>query len=170
MTETRPKSSTWFHKTVTGGSLLVVLAVTAAETDSVVLVDKGTAKATIVTPAAPSEVVSFAASQLQRYLKKISGVTLSIQTGDPQVTGTAIVLGRAKLDEPRRGLECDSFTVKCEGHRLRLMGNTDRAVLYAVYAFLESLGAAWLEPGEAGEILPRMQTIVADRLDLRFKP
>lgn len=136
----------------------------------VLLVENGVARATILTPVKPSEVVLFAAGQLQEYLKKISGATLLIREGTASEAGRAIVLEKDDLDPLRRGLEVDSFAVKCQGNRLRLAGNTDRAVLYAAYAFLESLGAVWLEPGEEGEILPRMQTIVADALDLRFKP
>lgn len=142
----------------------------AAQQPSVLLTENGMPRATIVLPAGASEVVSFAAEELQKYLKKISGATLPIQAGKAESAGPVVVLGQARLSEPRRGLQRDSFVVKCDLNRLCLTGNTDRAVLYAVYAFLESLGAAWLEPGEEGEILPQTPTVVARGIDLATEP
>ncbi len=132
--------------------------------------EKGLPKATIVEPLGASEVVHFAATELQKYVHKISDAKLPIRSGMTDLDSAAIVLRRANLDPPRHGLQCDSFTIKSEGDRLFLTGNNDRAVLYAVYAFLESLGAMWLEPGEAGEIVPHMPTITVSDLNLAFKP
>jgi len=135
-----------------------------------VITEEGVAKAAIVKPSDASEVVDFAARELQRYVEKISGAKLPVRDTQAKVDGPAIVLGTAKLDKPKRGLECDSFRIKREGDQLRLTGNTNRAVLYSVYALLESLGVAWLEPGEAGEIVPQKRTIVVDNMNLTFRP
>lgn len=151
-------------------AVIMVYAGSVASRGAVPITEQGEAKAMIVKPAGASEVVNFAATELQKYVEKISGAELPIRDDKANVSGPAIVLERANLDPLRQGLEVDSFTVKSEGDRLRLRGNTDRAVLYAVYAFLESLGAAWLEPGEAGEIVPHMSTITVSDLDLAFKP
>ena len=137
---------------------------------SLTVTEQGVPKAVIVKPAGASQVIDFAAAELREYVRRISGATLPVSEGGEKSAGPGIVLGTAKLDPPRQGLPCDSFTVETKGERLLLTGNTDRAVLYAVYAFLESLGAAWLEPGETGEFLPHLPTILVPKLALASKP
>jgi len=134
------------------------------------ITEQGKPKAVIVKPSGASKVIDFAAAELQKYVQKMSDAALPIRDERERTVGPTIVLGTAKLDPSRQGLECDSFTVKTAGSRVLLTGNTDRAVLYAVYAFLETLGAAWLEPGEAGEIVPRKPTLVVPEMNLSFKP
>ncbi len=41
---------------------------------------------------------------------------------------------------------------------------------YAVYDFLERLGARWYMPGEFGEVLPHQTTITVADLSIRQKP
>ena len=131
---------------------------------------QGKPKTVIVKPAKASKVIDFAAAELQKYVRKMSDATLPIREGGMGSDNTGLILGTAKLDPLRKGLECDSFTVKTVGNRVLLTGNTDRAVLYAVYAFLETLGTVWLEPGEAGEIVPRIPTIAVSQMNLAFRP
>lgn len=135
-----------------------------------IITEKGVPQATILKPRNASDVVSFAATELRKYVHKVSGAELPVRYVQEKMDGAAIILNTAELDAPRDGLECDSFIIKQDGNRLQLMGNNDRAVLYAVYTFLESLGVAWLEPGEAGELLPQSPTIVIEKSDLAFKP
>lgn len=152
-------------------ALLLGLAIggPSSAAGDVPLVEQGAARAAIVKSADASEVVNFAASELQRYLRKISGAELAIRPRAPEA-GSAIVLETARLAPPRNGLECDRFAIKTGSERVLLTGNTDRAVLYAVYTLLETLGAAWLEPGEQGEILPRNPTLRVPRIDRVFTP
>lgn len=149
---------------------LPVASASGAGVVGLTLTDQGMPKAVILKPAGENPVTGFAAEELQKYLKKISGAGLPVQAEDGRAGGAAVILRKAALDPLRDSLQCDSFTVKRDGDRLLLTGNTDRAVLYAVYAFLESLGAAWLEPGEIGEILPRLPTITVRDLDITSKP
>ncbi|MDD4019174.1 MAG: DUF4838 domain-containing protein [Kiritimatiellae bacterium] len=134
------------------------------------ITEEGQPKAVIVKPAKASKVINFAADELRKYVGKMSGAALPVRETGIGNAEPVIMLETAKLDPPRKGLDCDSFTVKTSGSRVLLTGNTDRAVLYAVYAFLETLGAVWLEPGEAGEIVPRKPTLAVPEMNLAFKP
>jgi hypothetical protein len=40
----------------------------------------------------------------------------------------------------------DGFLLRVSADRVSLTGNTDRATLYAVYAFLEDMGCRWFAP------------------------
>lgn len=49
----------------------------------------------------------------------------------------------------------DGFYLKSQGeHQLLLTGVNARSVLYAVFAYLESLGCRWVRMGEDGDVLP----------------
>jgi hypothetical protein len=51
--------------------------------------------------------------------------------------------------------DADGFTIRSEGEKLLLHGNSPRATLYAAYHYLESLGARWYFPGRENEVIPR---------------
>lgn len=112
--------------------------------------------AIVVSPQA-GETELFAAQELQKYLRRISGVTLPL-VRRPRSRQT-IRLGSAARLAPELGhRESDAFIVRtCRDHLL-LAGASPRATLYAVYGFLEDvLGCAWLKPGD--EQVPQRNTI-----------
>ncbi|MBQ7338127.1 MAG: DUF4838 domain-containing protein [Clostridia bacterium] len=90
--------------------------------------------------ASPAEVT--AASELQAYLKQISGVELPIVTDDQAAIRTEIVVGKTNREADgefdRKKLGDDGFTIKTRAHRLFLVGGEQRGTLYAVYEFLEA--------------------------------
>lgn len=121
-------------------------------------------RATIVVGTNASEVEKYAAQELQRAIRIMSGINLSIDDKGLQNTGVQIIIGtpvtnrqiaslsgKLKLD----GSGQEQIAVLREGSILYLAGQTPRAALYATYTFLQDvLGARWLWPGETGEFLP----------------
>lgn len=148
----------------------------------------GSANATIVKPAQATARESFAASELQRYIGKISGATLPIVPDDQAVDGNRILIGGPERNAQTAALmsesEFDASVPGPEGMMLRtldartllLAGSSknpdefERGTIYAVYEFLERyLGCSFAaigKPGvDMGEYVPRMQTINLGTVD-----
>ncbi|MHB9109550.1 MAG: DUF4838 domain-containing protein [Armatimonadota bacterium] len=123
------------------------------------LVKDGTPLAGIVL-ADPAPPARFAAEELQRYLREMSGAELPITD---RATGPAIVLTTDK-DLPNE----DAHTLRMEGDRLSLTGGSPRAVLYAAYLLLERLGCGFCIPGI--ETIPEQRTLTVPPLDLTEVP
>ena len=110
----------------------------------------------------------FAAAELARYLHAMTGEPLA---SCPSSAGTIFVGIDAyarQLRAPRArlmldGLPPDAYVCRSVAEGLVLAGTTPRATLYAVYAWLETLGARWFFPGPSGEVVPRIE---ADRVRL----
>ncbi len=107
-----------------------------------------------------------AAEELQACLRKISGAEVPIATHatDRLPDAPAILLGSAFARQAGLGrdvdaLEPDGLVCRVTGRHLVLSGRRARGTLYAAYAFLESLGARWVMPGDFGELLPDARTI-----------
>ena len=103
----------------------------------------------------------YAAQELSAYIRRLSGQKLEIHTADrADVTQDAIVLGtptsNALVARFARGvvwedLLPDGYVLRTVGQRpavLLLAGAAPRAVLYAVYEFLESLGVRFSLSGD----------------------
>jgi hypothetical protein len=148
----------------------------------------GSANATIVKPAQATARESFAASELQRYIGKISGATLPIALDYQAVDGNRILIGGPERNAQTAALMSESgFDASVpgpEGMMLRtldartllLAGSSknpdefERGTIYAVYEFLERyLGCSFAaigKPGvDMGEYVPRMQTINLGTVD-----
>jgi len=150
--------------------------------DRLTLVEGGEAKAQIVIAAEPTETAKEAASALQEYINRISGAELPIRDEKEEVSGTRILVGRSEAVR-QLGIEVPSgfsyqineegFVIKTVGNDLVIAGNEDwnyRGTIYGVYDFLERLGCRWYFPGGYGEVLPKMETITIERLDIVERP
>ncbi|MBU4429620.1 MAG: DUF4838 domain-containing protein, partial [Verrucomicrobia bacterium] len=117
------------------------------------LVQDGKSQYAIVIPDAPTTQEMLAGKELAKYLKQISGADLSITSN---AAGRKIVVAQAKDGKGPGGIsftkdetEYDAFVIKTDGADLYLVGSNKRAVIYAVYTFLEKhLGCRWLTYGE----------------------
>lgn len=117
----------------------------------------------LVLPDNPSPTESFAASELQRYLKQITSVSLELTAESEAPDTRSIHIGRTraalpllpKLDHSVPTLQRESLLMEVGDDSLYLLGGADRGTLYAVYAFLELQGCRWFEPGPEGELIPR---------------
>ena len=136
--------------------------------DAVPLVTDGGSDYVIVTGKDPSATVELAAGELARYIEKISGTRLRIlpEAGERQARRRVIEL---RLKSGGKGLERlnridpadDAYGIEVSGDGgILLEGATGRALLYAVYHFLERLGCRFLAPqldfyAGSAEIVPR---------------
>lgn len=146
------------------------------------IVRDGRPQATIVIAADAGQKVKLAAEELQSYIRKISGVTLPMVTDSDDPEGRLILVGKSKLTQAidvaiPAGLTGarreEGFVIFCDGNHLLLAGNDAgpyHGTEYAVYDFLERLGVRWFMPGDFGEIVPSMSTIVFPRMEVRQKP
>ena len=99
--------------------------------------------------------VRFAAEELQKYLKQMSGASLPIVAQDAGDLAIVVAEG-ASLDGDLTALRTtlagrgeDGYLMRSVGERLVLTGNSPPQTLYAVYHFLEKyLGCGWCVPGD----------------------
>lgn len=115
---------------------------------------------------------------LQEHLQKMSGAMVEIVvTDDPkQVQKPAIVVGTLANrmgaapdkvgDDPSR----DAFRVKAGDGLVLLGGASDYGASHAIYAMLEELGCDWVMPGEAGEVIPKRDTVAVPDGDIQEVP
>jgi hypothetical protein len=120
----------------------------------------------IITGASPSATEEFAASELARYLGKMTGASFTVEAA-ARLPQNALVVGRAEAEavDPevaRQPLDEDVFVIRREGGRVLIAGGGDRGTLYGVYAFLEKLGCRWFAPqfdfygAAGGELVPHV--------------
>jgi Domain of unknown function (DUF4838)/Glycosyl hydrolase family 67 N-terminus len=106
-------------------------------------------------------VVAFAAHELQQYLEKITGgsVTLGDVSASHRLYVGEMPAGipateAQKLRDDLSALQQDGFIIRSVGPDVVLLGKGDRGYLYACYAFLERLGVRWYFPGSRNEVVP----------------
>jgi len=123
------------------------------EPANLALVQDSKSQYTIVIPTAASPQEQLAGAELAKYLKQISGAELPVKS---EAAGPKIVVVQAKDGKGPAGVsftkeeaDYDAFVIKTDGKDLCLIGSNKRAVLYAVYTFLEKhLGCRWLTYGD----------------------
>ena len=121
----------------------------------------GPSAASIVIGVNANEVEKYAAAELQRCIRIMSGAELPVVQSDIALSGTQIIIGTpegngqinaAKVSLRLDGSQAEQTAVLRQGNILYLGGQTARAALYATYTFLQDvLGVRWLWPGESGD-------------------
>ena len=116
--------------------------------------------------------VLFAAEELQKYVEQMSGARLSIvhaRTALPAIVLTAPGRGVPGFDASQRVPgDADHYQVRVAAEGIHLAGATPRAVLYAIYDFLERLGCSWCVPGD--DTVPRRETLALPALKIDTAP
>lgn len=113
------------------------------------LVADGKSQYAIVVDDTAPPVVRHAATELARYIAKITDVSIPVREVDlGDSTALVMIPEGAKvsaLDCPTcRGLGTDGFVIKQQGSNLWVQADGGRGVLYGVYTFLEEyLGCQW---------------------------
>ena len=86
----------------------------------------------------------YAAKELQKYLKKITGFKIPIVKDSSKERDLEIIVGKTNregnLSIDRDELGQEGFTILWSDKKLVIAGGGDRGTLYGVYDFLESLG------------------------------
>ena len=143
----------------------------------------GQPKAQIVTPARPTYLEEFAASELQHYLEKISGAQMPIiKEGDGRELPYSFLIGETATAS-EAGIETDQQTMGRDGFAVRsipggliVLGRNDLGTLFGVYELLERyFDVRWFMGGselieEVGEHVPRCEALQVGTVDLVVKP
>lgn len=150
------------------------------------LVRNGKAIASIVVPARPSAVESYAAAELQYHIEASTGAHLPIVVeGAALPPGSRVYLGKchaaavAGIDPS--GLPGNSYIVTTVGSDLFITGkdgrgdpldlDTHEGTLFGLYDLLESqLQVRWLWPGSLGEVIPHRTDLSLAPVDATVKP
>ena len=106
-----------------------------------------------------------ATTELQSYLKQITGVEIPIVTDATAPVEKEIVVGKTNREADgefdRDELGDDGLVIKTNGKKLFLVGGEQRGTLYSVYTFLEEyLGVRYYHA--TAEKVPQMTTISLD--------
>jgi hypothetical protein len=144
--------------------------VCANENQRIKLVEDGKSDFTIVLAEHASEVESFSAKELQRYISKISGVTIPIKRGGKN----SIYIGNSFADKFGYSVDTlrDGFIIKALNNDILIAGSNDRGTLYGVYELLELIGCRWFSPdyeyfGSSGrELIPEKKNINLAKLNI----
>jgi hypothetical protein len=140
------------------------------------LARRGVPTAAIVTSAAARGEEQQAASELQGYLRKISGATLPIvQSAQRSSLVPTIRVGIFGADPVKewRGERpsAQGFALQTQGNTLWIVGGDARGALYGVYELLdEVLGVRWFMPGDLGEDVPSQATMTLPRVNRTRAP
>ncbi|HEY3835503.1 MAG TPA: DUF4838 domain-containing protein [Bryobacteraceae bacterium] len=149
--------------------IAILLALLAAPTQALTLVDHGKSAYTIViaSQASPSE--QHAAQELQRFLEEMSGARLPIATDAQPVAGNHLVLlGESAKLNLHRDFGPEEFLLRADGSKLIIAGGHQRGTLYGVYTFLDQLGCRWFTRDVSR--IPKLPTIKIDALNEFHKP
>ncbi len=157
------------------GWFAVLLAWPVQAADPVLARNGVPAAAIVIAPQAKAE-EKRAASELQDYVKKISGATLPIATLAQRTSLIPSVRIGVFGSEPVREWRgerpaSDGFALETVGNVLYVVGGDARGALYGSYELIEqALGVRWFMPGELGEDVPQEPTIPLPRVSLKKAP
>lgn len=117
-----------------------------------VLVSGGRSDYAIVTAATAQTTERFAAQELQKYIRLISGAALPIQDYAAERNNILVGSAAGRIERLQK-LDDDSFVIQIRTGQVLLAGGSPRGTLFSVYRFLEKyLGCGWLAPGD--EFIP----------------
>lgn len=116
------------------------------------------------------------AAEMAEYLKRISGASFTVKTGDGH---EGIVLGSIRefpTPSLRQALAIyhtfdgkEAFAIRTRPDRVLLLGATDLGVSHAAFRFLEELGCRWFFPNPNWEIVPQ-KTVLKFEWDITDRP
>jgi hypothetical protein len=154
--------------------LLFVVSPVTTRAVEITLTRNGQPVATIITSPTAAPLEQLAATELQTYVRKISGATLPLMNALPESEQALVrigVYGAAPVAEWHgERPPADGFAIEVRGNALWIVGGDARGALYGVYEFLESLGVRWFMPGEMGEDVIERKTISFAPLERRGAP
>ena len=141
-----------------------------AEENDVYLVKDGKAQGHLFLPATAGRPLLLAVQELRDYMHKMTGAELPLAYRGPD-TRHRRDIGIQLLVRTRSEWEgtesSQAFTITGTVNPtpefpltgVTIAGNTEMAVLYGVYQYLQELGVRWFSPGELGENVPRAKDV-----------
>lgn len=130
----------------------------------------------------------YAAEFLQRYIERVTGVSLPIVTELTANPGKPLIcVGRSSLtnfiEKERQTLLPEGFIIRRQGGVLAIVGEiapsndlleyrgADRGTLFGVFEFLERVcGIRWYFPHEIGVVIPTSSALKVDKIDIAMNP
>lgn len=150
--------------------MLVPALVPAARAADRVIAQGGKSDYSIVIAERADPPVRYAAEELQRFLREITGATLPIVHDGEALGGPAILVGpSARVDSLRLPLDAghlgrEGYLLRTVGPNVVIAGPGPRGTLYGVYGLLEDhLGCRWFAPEVS--TLPKSDRLVLADLD-----
>ena len=132
---------------------------------------KGKTEYVIAVGTDPIPAEKYAAEELSKYLKKITGAEFPlVSEKDAAKTKYAIYVGMTDFAAKQNfsPFKDDEWLVCTVGKNLIVTGDRPRGTLYGAYEFLKQLGCAWLDP--LTESIPSKPDIAVAPLNIRNKP
>ncbi|MBX9679146.1 MAG: DUF4838 domain-containing protein [Gemmataceae bacterium] len=152
------------------------------DADSLVIVEKGTPRATIVVSAKAGKWEKEAAEDLAKYVGIMSGAKLPI-AAEPNGEGPVIFVGEAalaaasdlreklkKIAKKEPFLRADAIVLERRGNRVFVAGTNDDSHYYAVAELLERWGCRWYLPTDFGACIPEQTTLAIGKLSFAYAP
>lgn len=152
---------------------LTLVPAYAKSEKEIVLADAGSTQYRIVVSETASECEKNAASELSKYLEKISSAKFETVTDSTAASEKEIVVGVTNRDSEinidRSEFEQDGVRILTVGEKLFLTGGSERGALYAVYTFLEDwLGCRWFT--EELTAIPEAEHLAISAIDYSYVP
>lgn len=150
-----------------------------APSASICIVQNNKPRASIIITLNASEQVRLAADKLQEYIHKASAVKLPIRVSSEMPTENNqvhIYVGPSdlsiKLKPSLKKMDGDGYVISFPSSKdIIIVGPTDWGTEFGVYEFLERyIGILWLMPGQAGEHIPKVNTINIPSQEVRQEP
>ena len=157
--------------------ILIVLAMCLAATaNAMTLTEKSKTDYCIVIALNAIASEKTAATELQQYLKQVTGAEFPIKTeyevkaGTPEIlVGPSLTVKRLLPDVDWAKLGQDGIVIRTIGDKLILAGGRPRGTLYAVYTFLEdTVGIRWWTSTES--YVPIKKTLRIPELSVNYTP
>ena len=150
-------------------SLLILVGFFACNTTDLTIIQNGFSEYEIVIPHNADSIELKSSNELQKYLQKISGVSLAITDEDKITSDKRIFIGNT-IEGELLNAGVDEIIIKMRDGDLFILGGDSKSTLYAVYTFLENyLGCRFYAPD--AEIIPETNHItVPHDIDYQYTP
>lgn len=113
---------------------------------------------------------------LSYYIEKISSARIEILTNLSERRGKAVpilvgdIAQKAFGAPEKKSPYKQSFRILISEKGMGFIGESDEAVSYAIYEFLDMIGCRWYIPSELGEVIPHIKTITLKDTDISLIP
>src|SRR5438445_5696742 len=158
-------------RAVLAGTVLCSFFPLATSLGEFTIVSKDRSRSEIVVSANEAQLpLAFAAEELQRYVKAMSGAELPLVHTPSKKPFIVLAVrplqqDQKAFDDPR---EEDHYVLKVETKKLQIEGVSPRAVLFGVYDLLERLRCGWCVPGD--DTVPKKDTLKLAALQVDTRP
>lgn len=134
----------------------------------------------IAMPANVSRVARFAASEVARYMHRVSGAQIDVrqlprELLDRNELPHDCIIAMELVSSGERTVEStdtvdDSYQLIARNGKVRLRASSERGLLYASYELLERIGCQWVLPSAMHEYIPQSADVIIPSLSITRKP